>query len=159
MGYRAIAATMYHSKATGTARLVMLAIAHFYDDKGENGAWPNQETIAKLANVSKRSVQRAIVELRELGEVDILVHRGRGKTFDRQTNRYFITIMCPDSCDSSINHRDLDDTGDESRRQTGPTMTPNWADLDASVVALTIKNNYEQTKSVISDRPILTIAK
>jgi hypothetical protein len=141
MGYRAIAAVLHHSKSTGTTRAVLTAIAFYHDDQGDNGAWPSQEVLAERSGCSVRSVQRALKELVDLGEIDLVTHGGRGKTFDRQTNRYFIILQCPDTCDSSLNHKDLHDTFDEVTRQLRRTNTPNWADLHDNVGVLTVKNS------------------
>lgn len=149
MGFKAVSAVMHHSQAKGNARLVALAIAHYHDDRGDNGAYPKQETIAKLANVSKRTVQRAIAELVELGELDVLVHRGTGGSYDRQTNRYFIILECSETCDRSLNHRNLDDSFDEATRQFRMTKTPNWADQDDTSGVLTYKNSKNILKAVI----------
>jgi hypothetical protein len=149
MGYKAVSAVIHHSEAKGNSRLVALAIAHFHDDRNENGAWPSQDVLAKLANVNKRTVQRAIVELVALGEIDVIVHGGRGATFDRQTNKYFIILDCPESCDGSFNHRNIDDKFDKLTRQLRHTKTTKWADYDDSGVALTVKNNKEHLKAVI----------
>ena len=141
MGYRAIAAVLHHSKASGTARAVLTAIAFYHDDQGSNGAWPSQELLAERSGCSVRSVQRALKELVDLGEIDLVTHGGRGKTFDRQTNRYFIILDCPETCDSSLNHKNLHDSFDEVTRQLRPTNTTKWADLHENVGVLTVKNS------------------
>jgi hypothetical protein len=149
MGFKAVSAVMHHSQAKGNTRLVALAIAQFYDDKGENGAFPKQETIAKLANVSKRTVQRSINELVELGELEVLVHRGVGGSYDRQTNRYFIILDCSENCDRSLNHRNLDDSFDEATRQFRQTKTPKWTDQGDTSGVLTYRNRENILKAVI----------
>lgn len=150
MGYRSIAAVLHHSKAKANTRNVLLAIASFHDDRGQNGAWPSQEVIAELANVTTRTVQRAITELVELGEIEVLVHGGAGRKYDRQTNRYFIVLDCPVHCDGSVNHNCRDDKSDEPTRQIRQTNTTNWTDHDDSVVVLTVKNNQEQSLNSLS---------
>lgn len=149
MGFKAVSAVMHHSQSKGNTRLVALAIAHYHDDRGDNGAYPKQSTIAKLANVSKRTVQRAITELVELGELEVLVHRGTGGSYDRQTNRYFIVLDCSDTCDRSLNHRDQGDNPDESTRQFRQTKMPNWIDQDDTVGILTYRNSKNILKAVI----------
>lgn len=154
MGYKSVAAALYHSKAVGTTKLVLVAICHFHDDNGDNGAYPSQELLASMANVSVRQVQRAINELTRLGEIEVLIHAGKGKTFDRQTNRYFLTLDCGESCDSSINHRDLPDTGDRPTRHLRPSNTTPETDLHDTYDVLTIKNNYEHKETLIGKRTL-----
>lgn len=148
MGFKAVQAVLHHSESRGNTRLVALAIASFYDDVGDNGAFPSQEVLARLANVNKRTVQRAVKELQELGEIDIHVHSGRGKSFDRQTNRYFIVLDCPDWCDRSVNHREYDDKSDKHRRQNWQSMTTNRTNNDDTAVVLTINNKNETEPNI-----------
>ena len=77
-----------HSKATGRARLVLLAIA---DHQGELGAWPSIETLATMVNSSTRSVKRDIQELVDLGELQVEIQNAPTKT-QYKTNLYFVTI-------------------------------------------------------------------
>lgn len=149
MGFKAVSAVMHHSKAKGNTRLVALAIAHYHDDRGENGAFPKQDTIAKLANVSKRTVQRSVTELVELGELEVLVHRGTGSSYDRQTNRYFIVLECSETCDRTLNHRDQGDNSDEPTRQIRQTKAPNWTDQGDTSGVLTYRNSKNILKAVI----------
>lgn len=154
MGFKAIQAVMHHSQSKGNTRLVALAIASFYDDVGDNGAFPSQDVLAKIANVNKRTVQRAIVELQELGEIDVHIHSGRGKTFNRQTNRYFIVLDCPDWCDRSVNHREYDDSLNKDRRQNWQTMTTNSTNNDDTPVVLTINNRNQSDLNVYKLRSV-----
>jgi Helix-turn-helix domain len=64
-----------HSKSTGSARLVLLAIADFADDHGK--AYPSVETLAKKAAISERTAQYAIRELVTLGELCVEENAGR----------------------------------------------------------------------------------
>ena len=77
-----------HSKATGRARLVLLAIA---DHQGELGAWPSIETLATMVNSSTRSVKRDIQELVDLGELHVEMQAAPTRT-QYKTNLYFVTI-------------------------------------------------------------------
>lgn len=157
MGYRAVNAVLHHSRAQGTTKLVLVAIATYHDDRGDNGAYPSQELLASMANCSIRTVHRAIKELEELGEIEVLLHRGQGKTFSRQTNRYFVVLDCPETCDGSYNHRDLLDTGDTLTGQIGQTNRTKWADLPDTGVYLTVKNNKEQSNKVIRPRRLVAV--
>jgi len=157
MGYRAVNAALHHSKAVGTTKLVLVVIATFHDDKGTNGAYPGQELIAKMANCSVRTVHRAIRELQDLGELEVLLHRGQGKTFDRQTNRYFVVLECPEGCDSSYNHRDLLDTDDKGTGHVRQTYRTKWADLPDTYGHLTVINNQEQSNKVIEPPRLVAV--
>lgn len=100
MSVESISKVLAHSKAEKTDRLVLLVIANH---DGDGGSWPSVATLARGANTSERSVQRAIKSLVELGE--IVVHRNDGGTHktraDRRPNRYEITIdTAPDETQS-----------------------------------------------------------
>jgi len=101
MSYEAIAAALNHSQASTSARLVLVTIAHF---EGERGAWPSQETLAKLTGLNPRTIRRAIHELKELNELDVISDDGQGFG-SRKTNRYFLILDCPDDCDRTLNHK------------------------------------------------------
>jgi hypothetical protein len=96
MSISALTLSLYHSKATYSTRLVLIAIANF---EGEYGAYPSHDTIGRLAGgLNRRTVQRAIDELIELGELTEVRRDGI-------TNLYKLSITCPDDCDGSTNHR------------------------------------------------------
>jgi hypothetical protein len=96
MSIAALTLSMYHSKATYSTRLVLMAIANF---EGENGAYPSHDTIGRLAGgLNRRTVQRAIDDLIDLGELSEVRREGI-------TNLYRVAIVCPDECDRSSNHR------------------------------------------------------
>lgn len=98
MSIASLALSLYHSKATHSNRLVLIAIANF---EGEDGSWPSHETIGRLAGgINRRTVQRAIdtlIAMRELSE-----ERREGRT-----NRYRVIITCPNTCDGSSHHREI----------------------------------------------------
>lgn len=96
MSISALTLGLYHSKATYSTRLVLIAIANF---EGEYGAYPSHETIGRLAGgLNRRTVQRAIDELVALGELTLIQRDGI-------TNLYKLSITCPDDCDRTTNHR------------------------------------------------------
>lgn len=66
MSVQVISAVWQESKATGRARMVLLAIA---DMQGEIGAWPSIATLARMTNASERSIKRDIRELELSGEL------------------------------------------------------------------------------------------
>lgn len=55
------------SKSRGTARVVLLALANYSDERGK--CWPSLGRLAKDSNVARRNVIKAINSLCEIGEV------------------------------------------------------------------------------------------
>lgn len=105
MSVEAIALVLHHSRARGTAKLVLIGIANHL---GDGGAWPSIETLCKYAgDVDERNVQRALRTLTELGEVAVL--RQAGGTRDTpdglRPNRYEVLVRCPVECDHTTAHR------------------------------------------------------
>lgn len=99
-----MAVVLHHSSAVGTAKLVLLGIANH---EGDGGAWPSMKTLAKYANADVRTVQRAIGQLVEAGELKRLVQQGgdhRTPNAER-TNLYRVQVVCPPECDRSTQHR------------------------------------------------------
>lgn len=92
MSLQAMELVWKHSRSTGTARVVLLAIA---DHDGDGGAWPSIATLARHANVDPRSVQRHIQKLVDLGELVVHVNAGgsRGARADQRPNLYEITVQ------------------------------------------------------------------
>lgn len=101
-----MSAVLHHSPATGTAKVVLLAIAWHTNDNPELGCYPSQETLAKYANTSTRTVRRALNELEAMGEIEITRHGGVAFG-SSPSNRYFIRTNCPEWCDNTLWHRDL----------------------------------------------------
>jgi len=108
----AMALVLHHSKASGTAKLILLGIANH---EGDGGAWPAHSTLAKYANVDERNVRRAIDKLIELGELAVAVQSGGLPEMPshKRPNRYNVLIRCPEECDRSTKHR-VESTGGDS---------------------------------------------
>jgi hypothetical protein len=91
-----VAATTWvwnHSQSGGNDRLVLLAIADAADAQGAN-AWPRVSTIAAMAGLSARTVQRCIASLVKLGELEVERQAGGGELPDRwRPNRYRIPLV------------------------------------------------------------------
>lgn len=137
MSFEAIAAVLNHSKASPGAKLVLTIVAN-YD--GDEGAWCSQETIAKLANVSVRQVRRYLKELESLEELQTWVHDGQGYNGLRKTNRYYITLDCPDDCDRSYNHKPQADTYVHVSGHIRPIRRTHMSEqADTSVLLTSIK--------------------
>lgn len=105
MSIEALAVVLNHSKAKGTAKLVLLGIANH---DGDGGAWCSIPTLARYANVDDRNVQRAIAKLVSSGElvVDIQAGGTHRTPEERRPNLYTIRLECPRWCDRSTYHRD-----------------------------------------------------
>lgn len=105
MSVEHIAAALHHSRARGTARLVLIGIANH---AGDGGAYPSMATLAKYANVTPRNAQKAVQVLVGLGEVRVLVAMGGdAKCPDwKRPNLYEVLVTCPAWCDRTPQHRD-----------------------------------------------------
>ena len=105
MSVESMAIALHHSRATtAVARLVLIGICNH---DGDGGAWPTIKTLAKYAGgVSDRTVQRAIGELEELGEIRVERNAGGTKNWQehRRPNLYHVTLICPPECDRSKSH-------------------------------------------------------
>lgn len=127
MSISALALTLYHSQASYSNRLVLIAIANF---EGEHGAYPSIDTIGRLAGgLNRRTVQRSIDALIAMGELTE-IHR------NSKTNLYRIALRCPDDCDRSPNHRKLDGGGvqttpDKTSDEIG-TNYPEWGGVQTT---------------------------
>lgn len=101
MSAEAVTVVLHHSKAEGTAKLVLWGIANHHSD---SGAWPSISTLAKYAAVSERRVQQIVRDLAASGEIAIEEQGGLGQN-QYKTNRYFILLQCPEDCDGSLQHK------------------------------------------------------
>lgn len=99
-----MAAVLHHSRAKGTAKLVLLGIANH---EGDGGAWPTVSTLARYANVEARNVRKALRQLEASGELRTLTQTGGMVDQDDETrpNLYRVQIHCPVDCDGTAQHR------------------------------------------------------
>ena len=86
MSVGVMSAVFKHSASTGSARLVLLAIADNADDDTWS-CWPSVQTIGAKARVSEATVHRALKELQKLGELDVQ-HNAGGHPGMRSDPRY-----------------------------------------------------------------------
>lgn len=95
---------LHHSRAKGTAKVVLLGIANHV---GDGGAWPSVSTLAQYANVDVRRAREALATLERLGEIRRDIQAGgTPQTRDHQRpNLYHFLLTCPPDCDRSANHR------------------------------------------------------
>lgn len=104
MSVECLAIALHHSRARGTAKLVLLGIANH---DGDGGAWPSVATLARYANVHPRKVQEALGRLRDLGEVIVHPQAGglAGHDDAMRPNLYRVVLSCPVDCDRTPQHR------------------------------------------------------
>jgi hypothetical protein len=155
-----MALVLHHSRAKGTAKLVLLGIANH---QGDGGAWPHVATLARYANVTERAVQDAIAKLVKAGELAVHAQAGgpRYMPDHARPNRYDVLVSCPITCDRTPNHRNRsypqatlplsDSDGSDPVKQTSPGEAdftpggeadcthnrPTQPPVDTSVVRLT----------------------
>jgi hypothetical protein len=65
-----------HSRAKGSAKFLLFALADYANDEGV--CWPSVATLADYITVSERQCQRLLTQLEELGE--LVVERGAGRS-------------------------------------------------------------------------------
>lgn len=121
MSVETLAVVLHHSRAKGTAKLVLVGVANH---DGDGGAWPTVATLARYANVSERNVQKAIESLIRSGELARHVQQGGHsgmRDWDRP-NRYEVLLSCPAWCDRTKNHRAM--RGWQADGQGGYTRQP-----------------------------------
>lgn len=106
MSLEAITRVLHHSRARGTAKVVLLGIANH---AGPGGSWPSVEKLAEYANVDARNVRVALRALQRLDELGIRQQAGGDvKTRGGQRpNLYEIHVDCPGTCDGSAHHRQI----------------------------------------------------
>jgi hypothetical protein len=108
MSVEAMALVLHHSRAAGTAKVVLLGIANH---EGDGGAWPAHATLAKYANVNDRNLRRTLTKLVEMGELAIEVQAGGlpGMAEHQRPNRYRVLVRCPKGCDGTTRHHVQDE--------------------------------------------------
>jgi hypothetical protein len=128
-----MAAVLYHSKAKGTEKLVLIGIANH---EGENGSFPSVATLARYANVNHRNARSALARLVEMGELEVEVHGGVGRP-DRRTNLYRVMVKCPPGCSGGYKHEVSPATSRDVRISDGGMLaTP---ETSTSYLATSVK--------------------
>jgi hypothetical protein len=85
-----MAAVWRHSRSEGSARLVLLALADHANTQTAE-AWPAIKTMASMARVDRRTVQRSLSEIEELGEISRVIGGGVSHG-GAPTNHYRINL-------------------------------------------------------------------
>lgn len=138
MSVEALAVVLHHSKATGTAKLVLIGIAN---QEGDAGSFPKAATLAKYANVHPRRIPATLQRLVELGEIRIHEREGGSRRLPDhlRPNVYEILVTCPEGCDRTTQHRERDEDGElitYSRAQKGPVPKERKAARKAALAAV-----------------------
>lgn len=89
MSISAIDRVWRYSQQSGTALLVLLALADWADDWGY--CYPGHATTARKARTTERNVYLLINKLAEAGEIRI-VRKGSGGRYQRETSVYQVTV-------------------------------------------------------------------
>lgn len=105
MSIESMVAALHHSKAKGTAKLVLIGIANH---SGDGGSFPAMATLARYAGVDIKNARNAVRKLEELGEIRTITNGGNlpDRPSNYQPNRYEVLVKCPVHCDGTMNHRD-----------------------------------------------------
>jgi hypothetical protein len=150
-----IAIALHHSRATGTAKLVLIGIANH---DGDGGAWPTVATLARYAGVAPRNVQIALNKLEELHEIRRIIQAGGDHSIAdaRRPNRYQFLLSCPPACDHSRNHRTRADQTIFDDLSTGVTeSSPHDAGItptgDAGITQTVLVNPSTKTQEKALD--------
>ncbi len=101
-----MAIALHHSRANGSAKLILIGIANH---DGDGGAWPSQATLGKYAGgLSRSRVKAATDRLVELGEITIQKNAGGapGLLDWERPHLYRFMLRCPEWCDRTPQHRD-----------------------------------------------------
>lgn len=100
-----MAIALHHSRAKGSAKLILVGIANH---DGDGGAMPSMATLARYGGVDVRQARKGVRRLEDLGEIRTYVQAGSLPYLDdhEQPNRYDFLLVCPVWCDRSKHHRD-----------------------------------------------------
>lgn len=153
MSVESMAIALNHSRATGTAKLVLIGIANH---DGDGGAWPSVATLARYAGTTPRSVQRAVDQLIELHEVRRHIQKGGTGLVDdpRRPNLYEFLLQCPADCDRSRHHRTRSQ-GVPMELSTGVTLaSPGDAGVRGGVTPVSPKPTYNPTSTPKKKTPV-----
>ena len=149
MSIEAIAIALNHSRAKGTAKLVLIGIANHLGPDAHEGAWPSQQRLANYANVSDRAVRNALEELVQLGEIRYETAQGISKD-QYKPNRYWLTLRCPDFCDRSMGHNRVEEFVSRVEtfdNQGGNILQSGWKPVSDKPEDNLNKNRKENTLS------------
>jgi hypothetical protein len=82
MAIRFVSDVLLHSPATGTSKLLLVALADLANEDGE--CWPSNNYLAKVCNISIRQVRTLVHRLVDEGHLDIVDPGGEGPAHTRK---------------------------------------------------------------------------
>ena len=106
MSVELVSRVLHHSHAQSHSKVILMAIAWHTEDQSK-GCWPPREVLANYANVSVRTLSRSLIELQELGELEVVQNGAWMRGSVTMHNLYRIKMACPDECDGTLNHKFL----------------------------------------------------
>lgn len=119
MSWQAVQAVMEHSRARGSERMVLMVIAT-HADKDTLQTFVGLETLRAETNMSERNLQYTLAKLRDSGELQIGIHKGRGNV-----NHYTLTLSENTQSTASItNEKRRNPTSEKTQssvKKTQPT--------------------------------------
>ena len=133
-----------YSKAKGTDRLVLIALADQANDQRER--WPSVSSIGKKCLLTPRNVQKRIRSLEELGEVIVIYGAGTSSSKGGvRSNRYRIIVYMADP----------DPVGADtiSTPQTLSDTTPSESDDPVASDTQTLSDTTPRTPSPATPEP------
>lgn len=158
MSLESMSIAFHHSRAKGTAKVVLLGIANH---DGDGGAWPSVATLARYANVDHRNVQRAVEQLEALREIRRVIQAGGDHRFaeHERPNRYEFLLQCPADCDRSSRHKTAHYQPVELDIDPVAQTPPPGADATPPVAQTPPKPSFNSPKSKTSKKSHLPAAR
>jgi hypothetical protein len=121
MTWRLIRPIWRLADVNATQRLVLLALASFTDQRGDN-AYPSQSTLARMCCCTARTIRRA---LSELIAMRIIEPHGKGKG---GTIRYSVNVNVLPSADSHVRQNRTPMSYNPSKRKPSESYPSNLKD-------------------------------
>jgi hypothetical protein len=147
MSIEALSMVMNHSKAAGSAKLVLLGIANHLGPDAHEGAWPSQRRLADYANMSERGVQKCVDKLVALGELSVQVASGHSRS-QYKPNLYWVTVKCSDDCDRSMGHRRVEPQYGQGRTPVPSGANPSTDRVEPQFVLTVIEPEVKPSENL-----------
>jgi hypothetical protein len=147
MSIEALSMVMNHSKAAGSAKLVLLGIANHLGPDAHEGAWPSQRRLADYANMSERGVQKCVDKLVALGELSVQVASGHSRS-QYKPNLYWVTVECSDDCDRSMGHRRVEPQYGQGRTPVPSGANPSTVRVEPQFVLTVIEPEVKPSENL-----------
>jgi hypothetical protein len=147
MSIEALSMVMNHSKAAGSAKLVLLGIANHLGPDAHEGAWPSQRRLADYANMSERGVQKCVDKLVALGELSVQVASGHSRS-QYKPNLYWVMVECSDDCDRSMGHRRVEPQYGQGRTPVPSGANPSTDRVEPQFVRTVIEPEVKPSENL-----------